>query len=133
MLEPVRQQIDLPSKFSGTEYKFVKDAVALFEIGRAENFISPAYTWDAKARSSKNWTVQDNDNFNNFVKVYCFIQAKFEELDITSTTVIKKREWRDGVKSLFGNRPDYFKIAVQKMQSRPIVQLLADDLFEYKT
>lgn len=124
MLQPMRQQLDLLSKFTGSEYKFVKDAVNLFEVGSADNSISPAYTWDARARSSKNWTITDNDNFNNFVKVYCFIQAKFEEMGITFTTIIKKKEWREGAKNLFGSRPDYFKIAVQKMQSRPLVQIM---------
>ena len=102
----------------------MKDAVSLFEVGSPQHFITPAYTWDARARSSKSWTVNDNDNFNNFVKVYCFIQEKFEELNLSSTTVIKKREWRDGVKTLFGRKPDYFKIAIQQMQSRPLVQLM---------
>lgn len=126
MMEVVSQELDLPPKFNGTEYKFVKDAITLFEVGRAEIMISPGYTWDARARSSKNWTVNDNDNFNNFIKVYCYIQEKFEEMHLTATTVIKKKEWRDGVKNIFGGRQDYFKIAVQKMQSRPLFQVIVD-------
>ena len=125
--EASNQKLDLPPKFNGTEYKFVKDAIVLFEVGRAEIMISPAYTWDTRTRSSKNWTVNDNDNFNNFIKVYCYIQEKFEEMHLTATTVIKKKAWRDDAKNLFGGKPDYFKIAVERMKSRPLLQVVVVD------
>lgn len=39
LLEPVREQMDFLANFTGSEYKFVKDAVSLFEVASPQHFI----------------------------------------------------------------------------------------------
>ena len=120
MEEAVTIEASLPYKFTGVEYKTVKDVVQLFEVGELPR-LTAAHNWDIASRNEKGWTSKDNENFNNFVKVYCYIQ---KHSPMYAAAIVKKKEWRDGVKGEFGQRPDYFQKAKEMMSVTPLFNTL---------